>query len=120
MYEVPFVEVLKEALVVEKLGKVLVEQFTPTDVVVAAFNPATNSFEAHWVVEIFEELNAEEVSDEHTTFSLPLVSVVNAETLSEPEQVIVVPRVKPITPLGRVTLKLEPSYPKVPPLMLLK
>ena len=47
MYEVPFVEVLKEALVVEKLGKVLVEQFTPTDVVVAAFNPATNSFEPH-------------------------------------------------------------------------
>ena len=51
---------------------------------------------------------------------MPLESVVSAETLSEPEQVIVVPKVKPITPLGSVTLKFFPSYPKVPVLPLLK
>ena len=58
--------------------------------------------------------------EEHKTFSLPLESVVSAETLSEPEQLIEVPNVNPRTPLGNVTLKLDPSYPNVPPLTLLK
>ena len=47
--------------------------------------------------------------EEHKTLSFPLESVVNADTWSVPEQLIVVPKVNPITPLGNVTLKLLPS-----------
>ena len=108
-YEVPLDAVLNEALVVEKLGNVLVEQLTPTVDEVEALRPDANSVDAHCVVEIFDELKEEEASAAQRTLSFPLESVVSAETRSVPEQLIVVPKVNPITPLGNVTLKLLPS-----------
>lgn len=94
---------MKFAVVVEKLGKVLVVQLTPTELVVAALNPLANSLDEHCVVEILDELKLEVLSEEQLTLSFPLESVVNEDTLSEPEHETEVPRVSPRTPLGIVT-----------------
>ena len=94
---------MKFAIVVEKLGKVLVVQLTPTELVVAALNPVANSLDEHCDVEILDELKLEVLSEEQLTFSFPLESVVNELTLSDPEHDTEVPKVSPRTPLGIVT-----------------